>query len=649
MGKWFPGQPDNVSTPPIRRTEWRTHKTHPCQHTPTSNEEWTNGKTPIPPPRGLRLPAEDQAVRRLSGRDGPPQYTSRYPYGPVKETRAQEAKAIMSPTAIIKPMGRKAAVGTLAIAAAMAIAALFTLSVSGTPARAQSPVDNGPVPYDLPSTSPLIPPGLGVDDQFRLLHLTDHQLDVSLKVPPDYYDNLVAGGAGRHPETYHPFLRAQYRIVASDANATAKENTATFGTGVPIYWLNGGRIADDYHDFYDGDWDSVNATDNLGRLHRNPGATVWTGSAGNGEPAEGQRIGDNSVAYGNLQSGGELHAGTMAAGVGEFYAISPVFNVVNPEDIVRPPMPAAITTTAGPQEIVLSWEPSERADGYWIQRRTPSGYFFLDQVYRVSTAPKYADTGVVPGQKYIYRVRAHTGGTLSKCCSPPAQVRASRQPRRVTGVATYPFPGRENGAEIMAVHWDQADGRDYPVTNYVLRRTAYRDEAYEGDATMLLYARSDESAGDIDFSFKYRLTSDGGVEYVDSRAVADPEITYVYELKAVSAVGRSRLWSEPVFSLEDYRPAQIAEISATDGGAGRVRLDWAAPEDHGNAIDRYQVAFRYGHHGYYHPQAGSRRIEGTSYLSKPMQAGAIAYLKARAFNRYGYGPWSEPVVIQSPA
>ena len=224
-------------------------------------------------------------------------------------------------------------------------------------------------------------------DQFRLLHLTDHQLDVSLKAPTYYYNGLVANYAGRHPETYHPFLREQYRVVASDASATAKENTATFGKGVPIYWLNCERVANDYHGFYDGDWDSVNVTDNLGRPHRNPDATVWTGSTGTGEPAEGQRIGENSVAYGNLRSGGELHAGTMAAGVGEFYAISPVFNVVNPEDIVRPPKPTAITSTSGPQEIVLSWEPSEGADGYWIQRRTLGGDFFQDWKFRVATAP----------------------------------------------------------------------------------------------------------------------------------------------------------------------------------------------------------------------------------------------------------------------
>ena len=237
---------------------------------------------------------------------------------------------------------------------------------------------------------------------------------------------------------------------------------------------------------------------------------------------------------------------------------------------------------------------------------------------------------------------------MSKCCSPPAQVRASRLPGRVNGVATYPFPSGEHGAEIMAVHWEQADGRDYPVTNYVLRRTAYRDEVYEGDETMLLHDRSDESAWDMDPSFKYRLTSNGRVEYSDSRAVVDPEITYAYELKAVSAIGRSSLWSELVFSLEDYRPAQITEMSAADGGASHVRMDWTQPDGHGSPIDGYEIAVRYGYHGNYYPQRGRRSVEDTTHLTEPMPAGAIAYLKVRAVNCYGPGPWSDPVTFRIP-
>ena len=31
--------------------------------------------------------------------------------------------------------------------------------------------------------------------------------------------------------------------------------TPTTTSGVPIYWLSGSKVADDYEDFWDGDWD----------------------------------------------------------------------------------------------------------------------------------------------------------------------------------------------------------------------------------------------------------------------------------------------------------------------------------------------------------------------------------------------------------
>ena len=48
-------------------------------------------------------------------------------------------------------------------------------------------------------------------------------------------------------------------MVGSTAAVDARDNTGTTYTntdkGVPIYWLGGAKAADDYEDFYDGDWD----------------------------------------------------------------------------------------------------------------------------------------------------------------------------------------------------------------------------------------------------------------------------------------------------------------------------------------------------------------------------------------------------------
>ena len=51
--------------------------------------------------------------------------------------------------------------------------------------------------------------------------------------------------------------------------------------GVPIYWLNGNKVADDYADFYDNSWDDESDVRNE---HGNPEADreIWTGSDQNG-------------------------------------------------------------------------------------------------------------------------------------------------------------------------------------------------------------------------------------------------------------------------------------------------------------------------------------------------------------------------------
>ena len=49
------------------------------------------------------------------------------------------------------------------------------------------------------------------------------------------------------------------RPVVSTRLIDAREITGTTYTaddkGVPIFWLEGNKVADDYEDFWDGDWD----------------------------------------------------------------------------------------------------------------------------------------------------------------------------------------------------------------------------------------------------------------------------------------------------------------------------------------------------------------------------------------------------------
>ena len=51
-----------------------------------------------------------------------------------------------------------------------------------------------------------------------------------------------------------------FRVLASTFDVDARENTYTLGTGVPIYWMNGNKVADDYGGLYPefGTWENRN-------------------------------------------------------------------------------------------------------------------------------------------------------------------------------------------------------------------------------------------------------------------------------------------------------------------------------------------------------------------------------------------------------
>ena len=108
-------------------------------------------------------------------------------------------------------------------------------------------------------------------------------------------------------------FNSEFRALISTENEDALDNTATTGTGVPIYWLNGDKVADDYAGFYDGNWDSVAGTDESGgtwvtESPRTP--FIWTGSNSDGTKHETNFPGSSSSTlsrYGQLRADRELN------------------------------------------------------------------------------------------------------------------------------------------------------------------------------------------------------------------------------------------------------------------------------------------------------------------------------------------------------
>ena len=213
-------------------------------------------------------------------------------------------------------------------------------------------VDRAPAD-DLPADHPLVPAGVGAGESFRLLFSTRGIDDAGLRAIAatssdidDYNDAVIAATSARAEHSVPPLAApyaSMFRAVASTAAVTAQSNTGTASTDAdtPIYWLGGNKVADDYDDFYDGDWDDEAAPTNV-YGNRVIGVflddgTHWTGIGFGSGSSAGHPLGStgaqaSQVAYGRLNDStagvGPLtgrRGGTTAKR--PLYGLSPVFTV----------------------------------------------------------------------------------------------------------------------------------------------------------------------------------------------------------------------------------------------------------------------------------------------------------------------------------
>lgn len=163
---------------------------------------------------------------------------------------------------------------------------------------------------------------LGPGESFRLLFVTSSKRGAGDTNIASY--NSVARGAGN---ALGSFKSVSCALISTES-VDARDNTATTGAGVPIYWVDGGKVANNYSEFYDGSWDSNNPTYENGRPVVS-GAEVWTGSQSDGYGDGGNRAGASEVTYGLPGTGNqELNSGQASSGEEKrLYVLSPVIKV----------------------------------------------------------------------------------------------------------------------------------------------------------------------------------------------------------------------------------------------------------------------------------------------------------------------------------
>ena len=103
----------------------------------------------------------------------------------------------------------------------------------------------------------LVPSGLGTGDVFRLLFATTGTFDADTTDHEEYYSHALTESASSSLDSLSECYRCA-RPLISTGNIDARTITNTVYTnddkGLPVYWLGGSKVADNYEDFYDGSW-----------------------------------------------------------------------------------------------------------------------------------------------------------------------------------------------------------------------------------------------------------------------------------------------------------------------------------------------------------------------------------------------------------
>ncbi len=196
----------------------------------------------------------------------------------------------------------------------------------------------------VPSDWEHIPQGIAPGDSFRILFVTSATRVASSSNIADYNAHVQSAAGGN--DSLKSF-KDEFTALISTSAVDAKENTGTTGTGVPIHWLGGEKVADDYADLYDKSWDSVNGRTEGGVSYT---GLVWTGGNKMGEKSGLRYAGAAEVRLGDLGDATLPLSSPTVKASGEaypLYALSPVFIVAEPEPTPTPtPTPGPTPTPA---------------------------------------------------------------------------------------------------------------------------------------------------------------------------------------------------------------------------------------------------------------------------------------------------------------
>ena len=428
----------------------------------------------------------------------------------------------------------------------------------------------------VPEDWALNPPGFVNGGKFRLLFVTSGTLAPGSEDDIAYYNEKIRTAANSGHAAIYQRYNDRFSVLASTADVDARDNTGTTGTGVPIYWLGGQKVADDYADFYDGSWDSISARNQRGNsLSDLQNVHVWTGSASDGREffANGgvsAALGARNVAIGRPWHGSGLNSnGAVYENDNSYplYGLSDVFCIAS--------------------RVTLSWTPTEIDEGgaeeIAVTATVNGDTLTEDTAVRISVASGTAIEGTDFAAVADFDLTIAAGATSvsgSFTLAPVDDVLVEDDETvaisgTASGLAVAPDPGqatlaiRDDDTHRIALSWtpteiDESGGEEVTVT-----------------ATLIGGARSEDTPVGVS------IGPGTATEGTDFAAVADFNLTIA--AGATSASGGFTLVPVDDILVEDDETVAIsgtagdlavapaagqAALAIADDDAYRILLSW---------------------------------------------------------------------------
>ena len=484
----------------------------------------------------------------------------------------------------------------------------------------------------VPSNWTLKPTALAAGAKFRLLFLSSTTSAVSSTDIADYNTFIQTRAAAGHTDIRA--YSAGFRVVGCTAAVDARDNTKTTYTttdkGVPIYWLNGAKAADQYEDFYDGSWDDEandkNESGTNGPDTSQAGNWPLTGCSHDG--TEQWPLGASQVSVGRPNSSGSGHGPLFAnaqitSGVSSLlYGLSGVFQVA--AAVVVPNNPPAFSADTAARSVAENTAAGQNVGAALTATDADS-----DTLTYTLEGTDAASFDIVSGSGQI---RTRTGVTYN-------------HEAKSTHTVVVKADDGNGGTDTVTVTITVTDVDEPPGQPAAPSVSATAGSTTSLDVTWT--APTNTGPAIASYDLQYRAGTSGnftnGPQNVTGTSAAigslAADTSYEVQVRATNAEGDGD-WSVAGTgrTTATSAPGAPTGLTATASGTTAINLSWSAPASTGgSAITGYKIEVSPNGTSGWTDQVANTNSTATTYAHTGLAAGDTRHYRVSAINTNGTG------------